>query len=232
MACIFARSVFVFSSDVEPFAEDFQRSLVAGILPNRVVLTNFEKATSMSKGATPVNSSLIKPVAISILVCLCAGPSLFAQQQMQGERVTPSTPEQIVESIYQLVSSEAGKTPDWNVVRSLFLENSVVVLRVTRDSTAVFSLQGFIDDFVRFYGIPAVQKNGFTEKVIRMKPMVMGNIAHILVLYEAHIPGTPRPPQRGVDSWELVRRGEKWLIVSVTNEIPTKDRPLPKDLQE
>jgi hypothetical protein len=76
-----------------------------------------------------------------------------------------------------------------------------------------------------------VQKNGFTEKVIRMKPMVFGNIAQILVLYEAHVPGTPRPPQQGVDSWELVKQGTKWSIVSVTNEIPAKDRPLPKEFQ-
>jgi hypothetical protein len=96
----------------------------------------------------------------------------------------------------------------------------------------VFSLQGFIDDFVRFYNIPAVQKNGFTEKVVRMKPMVMGNIAQILVLYEAHVPGTARPPQQGVDSWELVKVNGKWKIVCVTNEIPSKERPLPRELAE
>lgn len=179
-----------------------------------------------------MNSSFIRFIAVSILVWNCTLSLLIAQPQVQAAKTESTTPEQVVESIYQLVSSEAGKIPDWNVVRSHFLENSVVVLRVTRDSTAIFSLQGFIDDFVRFYGTPAVQKNGFSEKIIRMKPMVMGNIAHVLVLYEAHIPGTPRPPQQGVDSWELVKQGKKWFIVSVTNEIPTKDRPLPRELQQ
>jgi hypothetical protein len=158
-----------------------------------------------------------------------SGSSVLGQQQSPaGASVGP---EQVVASIYRLVSSEAGKIPDWNVVRAHFLDQSVVVLRVSRDSTAVFTLQGFIDDFVKFYGTPAVQKNGFTEKVVRMKPMVMGNIAHVLVLYEAHIPGSPRPPQQGVDSWELVKQGAAWRIVSVTNEIPTRDRPLPQELQ-
>lgn len=166
-------------------------------------------------------------------VTLSASPltAFVEHQQSAVVQKAKAGPEQLVESIYRLVSSEAGKTPDWNLVRSHFLEKAVVVLRVTRDSTAVFTLQGFIDDFVRFYGTPPVQKNGFTERVVRMKPMVMGNIAHILVLYEAHIPGTPRSPQQGVDSWELVKQGDSWLIVSVTNEIPTKDRPLPPELQ-
>ena len=65
-----------------------------------------------------------------------------------------------------------------------------------------------------------------------MKPMVFGNIAHVLVLYEAHIPGSQRPPQRGVDSWELLKRGGRWWIVAVTNEVPAPDRPIPAALAD
>lgn len=176
--------------------------------------------------------SIAKLAVLSMFMLGCAATTLIARQGVQVAATGIHTPDQVVASVYKLVSSEAGKTPDWNVVKSLFLENSVVVLRVARDSTAVFTLQGFIDDFAKFYSIPAVQKNGFTEKVVRMKPMVFGNIAHILVLYEAHVPGSPRPPQQGVDSWELVKYEGKWRIVCVTNEIPSKERPLPKALAE
>ena len=65
-----------------------------------------------------------------------------------------------------------------------------------------------------------------------MKPMVFGNIAHILVLYEAHIPGSQRPPQRGVDSWELLKRDGRWWTVAVTNEVPAPDRPIPAELAD
>ncbi len=157
---------------------------------------------------------------------------LFCQPQGASQREAVNTAEGLVNEIYRIVSAEAGKLPDWEKVRSLFVENAVVVLRVTRDSTAVFSVQGFIDDFINFYEKSAAKRNGFTERIVRMKPMVFGNIAHILVLYEAHIPGTPRPPQQGVDSWELVKRGGRWWIVAITNEIVAKDRPVPKELQE
>jgi hypothetical protein len=159
-------------------------------------------------------------------------PKLSGQSQVVGQESTANTAEGLVNAIYRLVSAEAGRRPDWDVVGSLFIENAVVVLRVTRDSTAIFSVKGFIDDFINFYEKSPARQNGFTEKVVRMKPIVFGNIAHILVLYQAHIPGTQRPPDLGVDSWELVKRSGRWWIVAVTNDVVTKDRPVPNELRE
>ncbi|MGA2624451.1 MAG: hypothetical protein ABSF91_11395 [Bacteroidota bacterium] len=65
-----------------------------------------------------------------------------------------------------------------------------------------------------------------------MKPMVMGNIAHILVLYEAQIPIRMKTGQQGVDSWELTKRDGRWWIAAITNEIISNDRPVPKELQD
>lgn len=65
-----------------------------------------------------------------------------------------------------------------------------------------------------------------------MKPTVFGDIAHVWVLYEAVIPGSGRPPQQGVDSFELIRRDGRWWIATITNEIPTPERPIPSELRE
>jgi hypothetical protein len=138
--------------------------------------------------------------------------------------------EGLVRALYDRVSSEAGSTPDWDVVRSAFLPQAVVVLRTSRDSTTVSSLEGFIQDFVDFIARANVVATGFRERVLRTRPMVFGDIAHVLVLYEAHIPGSGRPPQQGVDSFQLIRRNGRWWIVSITNELPTRDRPLPREL--
>jgi hypothetical protein len=53
----------------------------------------------------------------------------------------------------------------------------------------------------------------------------------VLVLCEASIPGAPRPPQQGVDSFQLIRQGGRWRIVSVVNDLPTADAPLPAELR-
>ena len=143
------------------------------------------------------------------------------------------TAEGLVNDIYKSVSFDStGPRPDWGKVRSMFLDDAVIVLQVTRDSTAVFTVQGFIDDFVNFIERSPAKQKGFWERIVRMKPMVFGNIAHVLVLYEAHIPGIGRPPQQGVDSWELLKRDGRWWFVAVTNEVPATGRPLPEELRE
>ncbi|MEN8117671.1 MAG: hypothetical protein ABFS16_11870 [Bacteroidota bacterium] len=50
-----------------------------------------------------------------------------------------------------------------------------------------------------------------------------------MVLYEAKIPGTERK-NLGVYHFSLVKTNGTWKIVSITNEISTKDRPVPEEL--
>jgi hypothetical protein len=137
-----------------------------------------------------------------------------------------------VRHLYDLVTFEAGTTPDWNVVRALFIDEAVVVLRTSRDSSSVFSVDGFVQDFISFIERANVEQTGFVEHIVRMKTMVFKDIAHVLVLYEASIPGSPRPPQQGIDSFQLIRQGGRWLIASVMNDIPDPDHPVPTELED
>jgi hypothetical protein len=150
-----------------------------------------------------------------------------------------TTAEGLVREVYAAVSATGGKTPDWDRIRGFFLPEAVIVLRTSRTATTTFSVDGFLKDFIDFYERPIKvgdktlqpRVDGFTERVVQMKSWVFGDIAHALVLYEAHIPGAPRPPQQGIDSWELVRRDGRWWIVAVTNEIVTAERPVPPELR-
>ena len=154
-------------------------------------------------------------------------------------KVPPQPVGQFVSGIYDLVSSPGGRVPDWDKVRACFLREAVIVLRTSRTATTVFSLDGFIKDFIDFYERPfkrgnvavVPKDNGFTEKVVRLKTWEYGDMAHVLVLYEAQIAGAPMAPQQGVDSWLLVRRDGRWLIAAATNEIVTPDRPVPPELR-
>ena len=146
------------------------------------------------------------------------------------DEVTAS-PEKTVKKLYELVTFEAGTTPDWDKVRSLFIEEAVIVLRTSWDSCTVFSLEGFVDDFVKFAENPNVKAAGFSETIIKMKTLEFGNMANVLVLYEAHVTGSERPPQQGVDNFSLIKKNGQWCIISVTNELPTPDRPIPEVLQ-
>jgi len=167
----------------------------------------------------------------ALLLALAHAPSLRAQAPAVPADTITASAEGTVRELYRLVSFRPGEATDWARVRALFLPEAVVVLRTSRVATTVFSLEGFIGDFVRFDTIPAVARSGFTETIVRLRPMVLGNIAHVLVLYEAQVTGSQRPPQQGVDSFHVVRRGERWWIVSIVNEILAPERPLPAELQ-
>jgi hypothetical protein len=169
---------------------------------------------------------LVMPVIAFVLILFVS----LTSQSLANEKHFDSA-EGVVKKLYDLVTFDAGTTPDWDAVKSLFINEGVVVLRTSRDSSTVFTVQGFVDDFVNFIERAKVVETGFKEEIKRMKPMVFGDIATVLVLYEASIPGQKRPPQLGVDSFSLIKKDGHWNIVSITNEIPTPGNPIPEELQ-
>ena len=171
-------------------------------------------------------------IILILVVFLSAFLCLSVQAQTSSEENPLSTAEGVVAELYQLVTFEAGSTPDWEKVRSLFIDEAVIVLRTSWENITIFSVQGFIDDFVNFIERFKVEKTGFVEEIKRTKSMVFGDMAHILVLYEASIPGSERPPQQGVDSFSLIKKDGRWWIAAITNELPTPDNPLPAELRK
>lgn len=169
-------------------------------------------------------------LSAAVLVGAAFHAPLIAQTAAPPDSAS-ATAEGAIRELYRLVSFAPGVTTDWAKVRSLFLPEAVIFLRTSRTASTVFTLEGFIADFVAFDTLPAVVQNGFTETIVRLRPTVFRDIAHVLVLYEASIPGSPRPPQQGVDSFQLIRKEGRWWIVSVVNELPTADAPLPVDLR-
>ena len=68
---------------------------------------------------------------------------------------------------------------------------------------------------------------GFNEALLSLQVTEFGNIAHALTVYEASIPGSQRK-NKGVDSFQLMKKGERWWIVSVVNEVPFPGNPIPE----
>ena len=167
---------------------------------------------------------------LAILFVVLATCMLVAMSQSPSKKDPAAEPEAVVRKLYELVTFDAGTTPDWDAVRSLFVEEAVIVLRTGKDRMSVFSLEGFVADFVKFIEDADVEKTGFTERILGMKTFVYGDIAQILVRFDSHVPGSGREPREGIDSFELVRRQGHWLVVAITNERPSRDNPIPVDV--
>jgi hypothetical protein len=169
-----------------------------------------------------------------VTICVLLLAMIGAAQAVAGESNPASglfgEPEAMVASVYDAVSSPSGSAPDWGVVRSYFDPDAVVVLRASREESKKFDVDGFIQDFVDFYGRIEDQNRGFGETVVSSKCLEYGNIAHCYVVYEASIQGSERPPQRGLDSWHLMKRDGRWWVVSVVNDSEPGAGPIPDEV--
>jgi hypothetical protein len=139
------------------------------------------------------------------------------------------TPVALIEDIYRAVSKKDTGSIDWDKVRSMFLDEAVVILRTARDKTTQFTPDGFIQDFKDFYEHPVVKASGFEEKIINIKSMVYEDIAFVGTVYSASIPGRDGPPQRGIDLWLLSKKDGIWKITSVVNEVIPAGQELPDE---
>jgi len=139
------------------------------------------------------------------------------------------TPEELIRDIYSAVSAKNSESVDWTKVRSMFIDEAVVILRTSKSETKQFTADGFIQDFKDFYQYPAVKANGFVERILSMKSMVYIDIAFIATVYSAAIVGIERPPTHGVDLWLLRKKDGLWKIVSAVNEVIPAGQELPDE---
>lgn len=161
-----------------------------------------------------------------IIVCCC----LVLNMPGYGQEV--QTPEEeavaMVAQIYSEVSGTGEESVDWDMIRSFFVEEAVVVLRTSREATSLFTVEEFIQDFKTFYQSPRLGESGFKEEVLQLEAEVYHDMAFVAVVYAASILDSDRPAQKGIDFWLLIRKNDAWKVVSVTNEIVPPDGLLPE----
>jgi ketosteroid isomerase-like protein len=134
-----------------------------------------------------------------------------------------------VAELYKMVTFGPGVSPDWEKVKTFFIPEAVIVLRTARDKMSVLSRDGFVKLFIDDIKKYKMDETGFQEKLISCKIKEFGNIAFGVAVYEASIPGSSRPPQRGVDGFQLMKKDGRWWIVSIVNEIPLSGNPIPEE---
>lgn len=142
------------------------------------------------------------------------------------------TPEKLVRGLYASVTFDPGMAPDWDHVRKFFLPQGVIAARQTRTAMGIMDVDAFIDWFKADVEKYKMKERGFEESVEKIKLMEFGDMAHCFVVYKARFK-TPdnQPGQLGLDSFGLVKKDGRWWIVSITNDVVDRDRPLPEELR-
>ena len=173
----------------------------------------------------------LKAVFILMLpLLLMMHVKIFGLTQGSVNEGVHHTPENVVAELYKLVSFEAGKLPDWEQVKRLFIEEAVIVLRLGPTTMRTFGRQSFIDYFIMDIERAKLIESGFTETILQSHMQIIKEIAHCYALYEVIVPGRndDKPVNRGIDSFHLIKRNGRWLIASIINEGFRMDEPIPE----
>jgi uncharacterized protein (DUF1697 family) len=233
-----SKQLLTFANDVDSFhvggrevywlaRKGFSQSTFSGALMERTLAmpTTLRNVTTVRKIAAKL------ALALALLATPLAVRAQTPPAEPPGVAPAYSTAEDVVNELYRLVTIEKGQETDWERVRQLFLPQAVIVLRISKTESQVFDVQGWIDDFRTWDEKAKVKETGFSEKIVTMKARVFRDIANVFVLYEASITGATRPPTRGVDSIELIKKDGRWWIAAITNDLINAENPVPAELK-
>ena len=182
---------------------------------------------------------MLRPNVLCLLLAL-ASASAFAQPNFNrppgldstsrpaAKPADVSSPDAIITAVYDVISGPAGQKRDWDRMRSLFVPNARLMPAVSRPGgagTGVLILS--VDDYIR-QGGPGLEANGFFEREIRRVSESYGALTHLFSTYESRrLASDEKPFARGINSFQLLKDGDRWWIVSIYWQQETPALPIP-----
>lgn len=160
----------------------------------------------------------------------------FAQAPARRPAAVPPDAESVdavVSALYGSVSHAADARPDFDRLRRVFLYVGMLVPPKAPEA-ADFTVMD-VDQFSeRFEKNAAARKArgeapaGFFEREVSRRTDCFGNVCQVFSTYESrHASSDPTPFQRGINSIQLLRDGNRWWIASVVWDVERPDNPIP-----
>ena len=135
--------------------------------------------------------------------------------------------DQIITTLYDVISGEKGEERDWDLMRSLFHPDAKLIPS-GKNKEGIYKARFMtVDDYINNSGKWLVE-NGFFEKEIHRTVNTFGNITQIFSSYNAFKSESDKTPfMRGINSIQLLNDGERWWIINIywTQESP--ENPIP-----
>jgi hypothetical protein len=136
----------------------------------------------------------------------------------------------IVKALYDVISGPKGQARDWARMRSLFLpDGRLIPSRADREThradAVVLTIDGYIER-----SSARMESEGFFERGVNNVTQQYGNIAHVWSTYESrHAATDVMPFARGINSFQLLKSGDRYYVVEVLWDAETPTTPLPKE---
>ena len=156
---------------------------------------------------------------------LLAITTMYAQDRQVHDAPCCPTIDGTVTELLRLISNKPGEEKDTAALRALFLPTARFTVH-TQDTTDADPLQfADLDEFIDYVQDPSYAE-GFEEAEIGRVVDAYQNIAQVFQAFEATEGKQPR--QRGITSYQLVRVGERWRIVSLVWTMESTGDPIPR----
>jgi len=158
-----------------------------------------------------------------LLLCIIALP---AASQSKSEPLEFNSIDGLLKAFYGSLGFPEGKGPDWERFRSLFGYPNSPCVRVAGDSVMTMDREGFIAFFTG--RITKGTLKSFEEKELSRTGEYYGRIAQVFSTYEKRMNlAAGGAPVRGINSFSLFFKNDRWWIASVVWQDEAADKPIP-----
>lgn len=159
------------------------------------------------------------------LISLIVLMSLHLSLLCQVDTMALKTIEGITDKMIELISGDIGEERDWDEYRNLFLPTAQKIsIGTSRDGVRRVRVSN-LEEFVRNSG-PLYARDGFEEYAIGLTINEFNGIATAFQSYYCkNLLGTYE--KRGVNSYQLVYKDDRWWIANTLFTAETDEATLP-----
>jgi len=162
-------------------------------------------------------------VLMLVVAAGCASTSSPAPQPGSEQLAIEST----VLAVYNVISGPAGQR-DWNRFDALFAPGARLISTKRKDGAVmatVMTPKEYSDKAGAYF-----KDHGFFERPAANRVQRFGDIAHVFSTYESrHNASDEKPFARGINSFQLVRIGDEWKVLTIFWEEEDAARPIPAE---
>lgn len=134
----------------------------------------------------------------------------------------------IMAAVYDVISGPKGQARDWDRMRSLFIPDALLIpARAIKDTPHADAIILTIDGYIE-RSSNTMTTNGFFERGIHNDVEQFGNIVQVWSTYESrHNADDPKPFARGINSFQLLKDGDRYWVVNIFWDSETPEKPIP-----
>ncbi|MFL2612118.1 MAG: nuclear transport factor 2 family protein [Flavobacteriaceae bacterium] len=149
---------------------------------------------------------------IKLLILLFINFNLFSQDKLSMDNKSIDL---TIKTLYSVISGDKEVERDWDLFKSLFHPDAKLIPSGPSKDGDFQAVYLSPDDYINRSG-KWLFENGFHEREIHRVTDIFGNIAHVFSTYEAFRESSDETPfMRGINSIQLMKSEEKWVIINI-----------------